>query len=170
MGYGSKVTSSNKVLYGTTTARIKTSRMGGVVNAFILMSPEKDEIDWEWVGKNEYSSQTNYYYKGILDYTKGNYITNGFNTHADFHDYSVKWTPTEITWMIDGAPVRTLTKSMAGDNFPNTACNIYFSLWDGGSNAAGTRDWAGGLVNWNDPEYTRNGYMSSEVEYVSYTC
>ncbi|KAJ9070821.1 putative glycosidase CRH2 [Entomophthora muscae] len=170
MGYGAKVTSKNTILYGTTVARIKSSRVGGVVNAFVIMSPQKDEIDWEWVGKDESSSQTNFYVKGIIDYTKGQYIPNSFNTHEGFHDYGINWTPESITWTIDGAPVRTITRSANGGSFPDTPSNIYFSLWDGGSNAVGTRDWAGGLINWQDPEILRNGYMSAVVESVTYTC
>ncbi|KAI0217432.1 putative glycosidase CRH2 [Massospora cicadina] len=169
MGYGARVSSKSTVHYGNLVARMKSSRVGGIVSAFVLMSSQKDEIDWEWVGKDEYSSQTNYYVKGVEDYTKGQYFKNTFNTHHDFHDYGIQWSPNAITWTIDGSPVRTATRNGNG-GFPDTPANIHFSLWDGGSNAPGTRDWAGGFVNWNDPEIQRDGYMSAVVDSVTYTC
>ncbi|KXN70761.1 glycoside hydrolase family 16 protein, partial [Conidiobolus coronatus NRRL 28638] len=159
---GGTASSAQTFLYGKFTARLKTARIGGVVTAFILMSPEKDEIDWEWVGKDEYSSQTNYFSKGILDYTKGQTIANNFNTHQAFHTYGIIWTPDYITWTIDKTVVRTVTKESTLTqngtyNFPDTPSNIKLNVWDGGCDAQGTRDWAGGFVNFDDPEYVANG-------------
>ncbi|KXN70758.1 glycoside hydrolase family 16 protein, partial [Conidiobolus coronatus NRRL 28638] len=148
--------------YGKFTARLKTARIGGVVTAFILMSPEKDEIDWEWVGKDERSSQTNYFSKGVEDYTKGQTTPNSFNTHAEFHDYGIIWTADSITWTIDGAVVRTVTKaSTLGQDgvyrYPDTAAQVKLNVWDGGDGAQGTSEWAGGVINFNDSEYVNNG-------------
>lgn len=39
MGYGAKVTSKNTILYGNIVARIKASRVGGVVSAFVVSTP-----------------------------------------------------------------------------------------------------------------------------------
>ncbi|KAI9296337.1 concanavalin A-like lectin/glucanase [Neoconidiobolus thromboides FSU 785] len=170
IGYGAKVMSNTKILYGSLNARIKSARVGGVVSAFVLMSNEKDEVDWEWVGKDEHSSQTNYYYRGELDYTKGVYIPNSYNTYQEFHDYGINWTQDELSWLIDGKVVRTVKKSETGEKFPNTPTNIYFSIWDGGASAAGTRDWAGGQINWQDSEIVKNGYIAMEVESITYSC
>lgn len=46
---------------------MKTSRGAGVITAFIYLSDVKDEIDYEWVGADLQTAQTNYYFQGILD-------------------------------------------------------------------------------------------------------
>jgi len=64
---GTVLSSTVYMWYGTVKARIKTSRSAGVVTAFILFSDVKDEIDYEWVGTQLETSQTNYYFQGIPD-------------------------------------------------------------------------------------------------------
>jgi beta-glucanase (GH16 family) len=53
--------------YGKTTAKLKTSRGKGVVTAFILLSDVKDEIDFEFIGADLDTAQTNFYFQGITD-------------------------------------------------------------------------------------------------------
>jgi|SRR3954470_1702626 beta-glucanase (GH16 family) len=36
---------------------------------------------------------------------------------ADWHTYAVRWTPDLIEWQVDGQPIRTLTKDMAGKSW-----------------------------------------------------
>lgn len=43
----------------------------GVVSSFILMSDDRDEIDVEYLGKNVTDILSNYYYRGIEDWSKG---------------------------------------------------------------------------------------------------
>lgn len=62
---GTVMASSHYMWYGSVKARMKTSRGRGVVTAFILLSDVKDEIDYEWVGVDLKTSQTNYYFQGI---------------------------------------------------------------------------------------------------------
>ena len=62
---GTVVSSTHYVWYGKVSATLKTSRGKGVVSAFILFSPVKDEIDYEWVGVSLNSIQSNYYFQGI---------------------------------------------------------------------------------------------------------
>jgi beta-glucanase (GH16 family) len=64
---GTLLASNHYVWYGKTSARMKTSRGAGVITAFILLSDVKDEIDFEWVGVDLETTQTNYYFQGILD-------------------------------------------------------------------------------------------------------
>lgn len=45
---------------------VKTGRWGGVVTAFITMSPIKDEIDWEWPGAKTTEAQSNYFWQGLV--------------------------------------------------------------------------------------------------------
>ena len=47
-----------------------------------------------------------------------------------------------------------------------------YSLWPAGINSSGqgTIDWAGGLIDWNDPDYKAAGHFYALVESVSVTC
>jgi beta-glucanase (GH16 family) len=62
---GTVLASSTYVWYGKISATMKTSRGAGVVTAFIMFSDVKDEIDYEWVGVDLETAQTNFYFQGI---------------------------------------------------------------------------------------------------------
>ncbi len=64
---GTLLASTSYVWYGKVSAQLKTSRGQGVVTAFILLSDVKDEIDFEFVGTNLETAQSNYYFQGITD-------------------------------------------------------------------------------------------------------
>lgn len=66
---GTVVSSTVYMWYGTVKARLKTSRGRGVVSAFILFSDVKDEIDYEYVGVDLETAQTNFYFQGIPNCT-----------------------------------------------------------------------------------------------------
>jgi beta-glucanase (GH16 family) len=62
---GTLLASSTYMWYGNVQATFKTSRGAGVVTAFILLSDVKDEIDYEFVGVDLETAQTNFYFQGI---------------------------------------------------------------------------------------------------------
>ena len=62
---GTLLASSTYLWYGNVKATFKTSRGRGVVTAFILLSDVKDEIDYEFVGADLGTAQTNLYFQGI---------------------------------------------------------------------------------------------------------
>lgn len=64
---GTLVSYNHYIWYGKVSAMLKTSRGAGVVTAFILMSDAKDEIDYEFIGANLTTAQTNFYFQGLLD-------------------------------------------------------------------------------------------------------
>lgn len=64
---GTLVAYNHYIWYGKVSAKLKTSRDAGVVTAFILLSDVKDEIDYEFIGTELTTAQTNYYFQGILD-------------------------------------------------------------------------------------------------------
>ena len=64
---GTLLASTHYVWYGKTTARFTTSAGAGVVTAFILLGDSKDEIDFEFVGVELESAQTNFYSQGITN-------------------------------------------------------------------------------------------------------
>ena len=64
---GTLLASSTYMWYGNVKATFKTSRGAGVVTAFILLADTKDEIDYEFVGVDLKTAQTNFYFQGITN-------------------------------------------------------------------------------------------------------
>ncbi|KAI9481887.1 putative glycosidase CRH2 [Coemansia sp. RSA 990] len=156
-GFGSTVHASHSILYGTVTARIKTASIAkGVVSAFIIRSDQVgDEIDFEWVGKDPNTVETNFFYHDILNYSNSRYFDLGGESFADYHDYTIVWDPDYIQWAVDGKTLRTLkredTYNKANDEyrFPAAEGRVGLSVWDGGnSGAEGTEEWAGYPTPW----------------------
>ncbi|CAG8595433.1 3335_t:CDS:2 [Paraglomus occultum] len=141
-GFGSTVSSTRAMEFGTVTARIKTgSTASGIVTSFITKNTVGDEIDYEWVGLNPNEVQSNYYWNGSLDYTKGQHHPLGADSTADFHIYTIEWLPDHISWIVDGNLVRTVNKADTLDpatglyKFPARPSRVQFSMWDGGMGA-----------------------------------
>ncbi|KAI0049209.1 glycoside hydrolase family 16 protein [Auriscalpium vulgare] len=175
---GTRVSSTRYVHYGTITAKLKTGRWGGVVTAFITMSNVKDEIDWEFPGANTTTGQTNIFWQGnIPDATQGD-VTGGLtDTFSNYHDYTIDWQPDTLTFLIDNSTVRTIKKSDTLDaagvaHYPSTPASIQLSIWPAGINtsAPGTVKWAGGMINWADPDYTAAGHFYALVQSVTVKC
>ena len=175
---GTVLASTVNVWYGTVKARLKTSRSAGVITAFILLSDVKDEIDFEFVGTELETAQTNYYWQGDLDYTNLVNITLS-DTYSNWHEYEIRWTPDEIVWLVDGQVGRTKKRSETWDeenqrwNYPQTPSRLMISIWPGGapSNAQGTIDWAGGPIDWeNTPDMDTPGYYFATFGEVSIEC
>jgi beta-glucanase (GH16 family) len=62
---GTLLVSTRAVWYGKINARFSTAAGAGVVTAFILLGDSKDEIDFEFVGVELESAQTNFYSLGV---------------------------------------------------------------------------------------------------------
>ncbi|KAJ2501542.1 putative glycosidase CRH2 [Coemansia sp. RSA 1972] len=156
-GFGTTVHSSHSFQYGTVTARIKSASIAkGVVSAFIIRSDlVGDEIDFEWVGKDPNSVETNIFYHDILNYSNSRYFDIGGDTSAEYHDYTIVWDPDFVQWAVDGKTLRTFkredTYNKANDEyrFPAAEGRVGLSIWDGGnSGPEGTEEWAGTPTPW----------------------
>ncbi|KAG8909884.1 hypothetical protein FRC00_009261 [Tulasnella sp. 408] len=168
---GTRISSTRYVHYGTITATLKTARSAGVVNAFITMS---------WPGAQTSQAQSNYFFLGQVDYSDSHGATHDglSDTYANYHDYTIDWTPDTLTWSIDGNPVRTLKKedTLSKDGsyyaYPSTPSRVQLSIWPAGIPGApqGTVDWAGGMIDWNDPDYVAQGQFSTIVKSVTIKC
>jgi beta-glucanase (GH16 family) len=174
---GTLVASADYVWYGKITAIMSTGRGQGVVTAFILLSDVKDEIDYEFVGVELETAQTNYYYQGIPNYTHSTNISLS-DTFANYHNYTIDWTPDAVTWYVDGQVGRVLNKSSTWNAtanqyyFPQTPARVQLSIWPGGlaSNAPGTIEWAGGEIDWSSQYMQPQGYYYASFKEVSITC
>ncbi|KAK4463863.1 concanavalin A-like lectin/glucanase domain-containing protein [Cladorrhinum samala] len=174
---GTVLATTTYMWYGNVKARMKTSKGAGVVTAFILFSDVKDEIDYEWVGVDLNTVQTNYYFQGITDYTQSGNISVA-DSYNEFHDYEIQWTPDQITWLVDGKVGRVKKRADTWNatsnqwNFPQTPSRVQISLWPGGleTNAKGTIDWAGGKIDWNSDEIKKNGYYYATFGEIKVEC
>ncbi|PHH73699.1 hypothetical protein CDD82_5319 [Ophiocordyceps australis] len=175
---GTVLASTSYMWYGNVKARLKTSRGKGVVTAFILLSDVKDEIDYEFVGADLTTAQTNYYFQGVPDYNNAGNASDLSDTFQNFHDYEIRWTPDEIEWRVDGKMVRnrlrkdTWNETSQQWQFPQTPARVQLSIWPGGlaSNSEGTKKWAGGEINWDDDDVKQVGYFYATLSDVSIEC
>ncbi|KAK4241779.1 glycoside hydrolase [Achaetomium macrosporum] len=157
------ISSNEYIFFGQVDVTVRAARGVGVVTSFVLQSDDLDEIDWEWLGGDNAQVQTNYFSKGCTEvYDRG-----GFSPVADpvnqFHTYTIKWTPDQLDWIIDGAVVRTLKNTgVAGcSGYPQTPMQIKLGTWVAGRKNApqGTIDWAGGLTDFSQAPF--EGYYQS---------
>ena len=173
---------------------MKTSRGQGVVSAFILMSDVKDEIDFEFVGTDLETAQSNFYFQGIPDcewiffYTisiglimvdnNEKNLTVDSSTFDNFHTYELDWKPDQLTWSVDNTVQRTLKRSDTWNattnqyHYPQTPARVELSLWPAGStkNGQGTIAWAGGLVDWDSPDVKSDGYYYAQFKDINVEC
>lgn len=174
---GTLLASTTYMWYGNVQAKFKTSRGQGVVTAFILLSDIKDEIDYEFVGVELETAQTNYYWQGIPSYVNSQNVTLS-DTFANYHTYEIDWTPDTITWLVDGQVGRVKKRTDTWNattnqwQYPQTPARVQLSLWPAGlaSNGQGTIDWAGGLVDWNSQDIQSAGYYYAAFESVTVSC
>lgn len=174
---GGIISSTFFVWYGKITAKFKTSKNAGVISSFIMFSQVEDEIDYEFVGSVLTEAQTNFYFEGMLDY-ENSVKFDITNTNENWHEYSFEWTPETITWSIDGKDLRTIKRSDTLNStsgvyqFPQTPSRIQLSIWPGGaaSAAEGTREWAGGSIDWDASDFDNNGYLSVAIDEITVEC
>jgi beta-glucanase (GH16 family) len=115
---------------------------------------------------------------GELGHNSGNVSVDGGDTFNDWHTYEIDWTPEKVDWIVDGTVARTLKKADTYNEtskqyeFPQTPARLQMSLWPAGqpSNAQGTIDWAGGVIDWNSEDIKKVGYDYATVGEVSVKC
>jgi beta-glucanase (GH16 family) len=142
------------------------------------MSDVKDEIDFEFVGKDLATGQTNIYWEALPYYGNSGNITDITDTFDNWHTYTVDWQPDQMTWAVDGVVKRTKTRASTWNatsglyNYPQTPSRIQLSVWPGGasSQAPGTIAWAGGAINWSSTDIQQSGYYYAQVQQIVVQC
>ncbi|KAJ5396767.1 hypothetical protein N7509_004880 [Penicillium cosmopolitanum] len=141
------------IFFGVVESWVKMAKGPGIISSVVLESDDLDEIDWEWVGYNTSSVQTNFFGKGNDSTFDRGGFSNVANADTEFHNYTTYWDQEKLEWYIDNEIVRTLKfddkGTLGGKNYPETPCRVKVSVWP-----AGTVDWAGGLVNYDDAPFT----------------
>jgi len=176
---GTRISSTRYVHYGSITAKLKTGRWGGVVTAFILMSGDHDEIDVEMPGDQTLEFQSNYFWEAVVPaQTNGETHNVSSDTFANYHEYTIDWQPDSLSWAVDGVTVRTIERSSTLNSatgvyqYPQSPARIQFSLWPAGiaGTPEGELQWAGGMINWADPDYIAAGHFYMLLNSVTVTC
>lgn len=145
--------------YGTYEARIKTVAGTGLNTAFFTYVgyPSKtihDEIDFEFLGKEPTMVELNYWVDGKPDPSKTK-IKLGFDASKGFHDYKFVWTPTKISWFVDGKLVH---ETKDGAVMPTHPQNLFMSLW---TSSKSISQWMG--------TFAYKSPVSAEFEWVKFT-
>lgn len=171
-GDAPQLTSRWYIMFGQVSVVLKAAPGAGIVSSFVLQSDDLDEIDWEWLGADSTQVQTNYFGKGeTTTYNRGAFQANPDN-QSGFQRYTIEWTSQQITWYINGSPIRTLTPETADANqYPQTPMMIKVGAWSGGdpSNSEGTIEWARGPTNYADGPFTMQVSSISVEDYSTGT-
>lgn len=104
-----------------------------------MFEKNHDEIDFEFLGNirgKDWRIQTNIYGNGSTGVGREERYNLWFDPSDDYHQYSILWTDSQITFYVDNVPIREVkrTESMGGD-FPAKPMSLYATIWDGS-------DWA----------------------------
>ncbi|TNY22279.1 hypothetical protein DMC30DRAFT_157014 [Rhodotorula diobovata] len=178
-GKGTVLTSTRSVLYGNVTAQMKSVAGSGILTSFALLSGTGDEIDYEFTTNATDVAQTAFFSQGDVDDYSSGQALNTSDRAADFHNFTILWTPDAITWLVDGVALRNVSKNSTADpldssvfHYPQTPARIQFSIWAPGreEQPEGLVDFAGGAVDWNSSIYSEQGYYASYVSAVSVAC
>ncbi|KAJ3278467.1 hypothetical protein HK104_002316 [Borealophlyctis nickersoniae] len=160
VGYSAKLSTSRWIKYGKITARMRGSVVPGVVTAFTTMSAVEDEIDFEAVGKDGSSIQSNVFFRGRkeMGVHGATHPVPGGGV-GEYHEYTIDWKSDSLTFLIDNQVVRTVTlgsedsKStmlQPGEHwYPSTPSLVEIALWDAAGNGDATMAWAGGPIPWS---------------------
>lgn len=130
---GARWRSPHRFQYGTFSALIRCppGNTSGLNFNLYLSSLEgdksQDEIDFEFLGKDLTTVQTNFYTVGAGSREVIHPL--GFDASDGFHEYVMKWGEAEIEWAVDGKVVRTEARK-EGEAWPTKPMFLYSSVWD----------------------------------------
>lgn len=163
------ITSKEYIFFGRVDVWCQVAPGAGIVSSFVLQSDDLDEIDWEWLGADTAQAQTNYFSKGDTStYDRGGFSPVS-NPQSQVYKYSIDWTSSSLTWLINDNPVRVLNYNDAkgGSTYPQTPMQIKLGTWVAGRSGApeGTINWAGGLANFANGPF--NAYFK-QINVVNY--
>jgi len=145
-GSGFKSLRSYNSGYFSAAIKLQAGYTAGVNTAFYLSNNQAhqdyhDEIDIEFLGTipgEPYTLQTNIYVKAG-DGGSGRFVTGReqqihlwFDPAADFHRYSILWTPSKIVFSVDDVVIRKYPRT-DDSTFPTRPMWVYGSIWDASS-------------------------------------
>lgn len=149
---GAEVRSIDTITYGRISTRAKLAKGSAVVSAFVSIytpwpADNWNEFDIESLGKNPREIQFNaMIYDGSHVPAPGTSVTPTqfpalkqlpFDTSADFHTYTIEWTPEEAVFSIDDTVYHRWNTKIDLMGLPQ---NILLTIW-----ASNSPEWAGAV-------------------------
>ena len=103
-----KIEVPQHLFFGEVVVVMQAAPDPGIATTLALISPDGDEIDFEWTGADDKTVQTNWFSKANTStYDRvGYHPMNGSSTA--FHTYKISWGTQYIQWSVDGIPIRTI--------------------------------------------------------------
>ncbi|ERF73146.1 hypothetical protein EPUS_02987 [Endocarpon pusillum Z07020] len=151
------------ILFGRVEVVMQAAPGIGMISSAVLMSDDQDEIDWEWSGNNFGHNtgkvQTNYFGKGITGYWDRGTQPDMDDPINKFHTYTFDWSPTTLTWAIDGQVIRTLKAADTNSGayqYPQSPSKLHLGVWCAGdpNSHPNTVSWAGGYTDFTKAPFT----------------
>jgi len=140
--------------WGRVEIMMKTAHGKGMISSIMLVSDCRDEIDWEIRGIDKHDVLTNYFSKGVEDFTRGESHPVPGNLQTEWHNYTIEWTKDALDFYINSQKVRTLLPKDANNTqaYPQTPMQVSIGPWAAGHAGAaeGTKEWAGGEIDFNE--------------------
>lgn len=169
--HDSVISSTKYMLYGRATARLRHNATAGLVTTFGLQSDMGDSITFRLGGTNTSRVATNF---GALSHSPSALGLDESPARYDmtlWHNYTIDWTPTNISWAVDDAVVRTVQRTDAGTMFPRAPARVLLTATGIGAGATQQeRAWANGELSFKDPGYLVRGYFAHEFSHMSINC
>ncbi|XP_022943444.1 xyloglucan endotransglucosylase/hydrolase protein 31-like [Cucurbita moschata] len=142
-GSGFKSLRSYRSGYFGVAVKLQSGYTAGVLTSFYLSNNQyypgnHDEIDLEFLGTTPgkpYTLQTNVFIRGSGD---GNIVGREMRFHLwfdptqDFHHYAIRWSASDIIFLVDNVPIRRYTRRNDA-TFPIRPMWVYGSIWDASS-------------------------------------
>lgn len=141
------LSSSQSYLYGRFTAELRPARLSGLITGlFLHRNSPKQEIDIEFLGNDTTKLMVNVYYNPGYEGAALEYGYRGtptmiqldFDAADDFHLYEVEWSPTALTWSVDGRIVHRRLQ-WNPTPIPHLPMRFYMNLWHSRSAALAGR-------------------------------
>jgi endo-1,3-1,4-beta-glycanase ExoK len=152
--FGAEIRSRETLTYGRVRARAKLAAGSAVVSALVTIytpwpADDWNELDIECLGKDSSSVQLNtQVYTGppvtppvttsVVPTQDPHLEALGFDASSDFHIYTIEWTPSAATFLIDDAPRYTWTANISRMKLPQ---NVLMTIW-----ASSSSEWAGPVM------------------------
>jgi beta-glucanase (GH16 family) len=164
---GVEMRSRETLTFGKVEARVRLAKGSGVVSSLVLIytpwpADDWNELDIEYLGR--YSDRVQFNSMVYLGPARTAPVTQSvtptqfpeleqlaFDPSADFHVYTIEWTPSAARFSIDAQPLHTWDTEIAHLKLP---MNLLLTIW-----ASAAVDWAGPI----DPSGTP---VAAEYDWV----
>jgi endo-1,3-1,4-beta-glycanase ExoK len=133
--------------YGRFEARIRFAAGDGVISSFFLWKSGSDldgtfwnELDFEKLGADCHLQTNPLYGVPVADHSRREELS--ADLCGEYHTYAFEWTPSYISYLVDGVEVRRDTDEAAAafeDNAP-LGMQIHFNIWPGDATFGGNFD------------------------------